>query len=32
MKLLIFLLLVSVSIVEAIADPGPTDENYGHYV
>ena len=31
MKLLIFLLLVSVGIVGAIADPGPTDERGGHY-
>ena len=31
MKLLIFLLLMSVCVLGAIADPGPTDENEGHY-
>ena len=31
MKFLIFLLLITTGIVGAIADPGPTDENKGHY-
>ena len=31
MKLLIFFLLVSVCVFGAMADPGPTDENGGHY-